>query len=95
MVDVATLSVWVGLGVLVISVLWLFASHFQMRRLLKSLVKLARSIDKERKAGSDIEQQKLAQTEREQQYLETKDLFKAFGWLWEQLKEEDFEDEDY
>lgn len=96
MVDAATISVWVGIGLLVVSVVWLFLSHFQTRKLLQSLVKLVVILKEEREAGGDIERQKLLQRQREQQYRETRDLFKAFGWLWERFGDEDEgEEEEY
>ncbi len=89
MVDVTTLSVWVGIGVLVVSVVWLFVSHFQTRKLLQSLVKLVVILKEEREVSGDVERQKLLQRQREQQYKETRDFFSAMGWLWERFSEED------
>jgi hypothetical protein len=86
MVDAATVGLLaVGIIGLLISVIYLVVNQAQMKKVLGKLGAIMDSMRKERAAAGDIEQQKLLQREREQQWRELRDLAKGARWFFENL----------
>ncbi len=88
-VTVGLLAIAVGIIGLIISVIYLVVNQAQMKKVLGKLGAIMDSMRKERAAADDIEQQKLLQSQREQQWRELRDLAKGARWFFENLGNEE------